>query len=102
MDLFAPHFSLLALVSAALAGYAIGHARGSSPRRASERLSREKAESTAIDNAFARLPDEKRRDIERLAKAEGTRIEAVRGARLALDCGLKEAKDLVERVRRDR
>ena len=29
MDLFTPHFSLLALIGAALAGYAIGRVRGS-------------------------------------------------------------------------
>ena len=38
MDIFAPHFLLLALISAAMAGYAIGHARGSSPRWFAERV----------------------------------------------------------------
>lgn len=97
MDLFAPHFSLLALISAALAGYAIGHVRGSNPRRSSERLLRDKADSAAIDEAFARLPEEKRRDIERLAKS-GRLVDAIRDVRKELGCDLKAAKDLIERL----
>ena len=94
MDLNSPQFSLLALIAALAAGFVLGR-MGANPHRAEERKRRERADRAAADQAFARLPDEKRREIEALAKA-GKKIEAIRLARMEISCGLKEAKELVE------
>ena len=96
MDLFSPQFSLLALIAAAIAGFVLGRLSQADPRRAEERSRRELTERFAADQAFSRLSDDKRREIEALAK-NGRKIEAIRLARMELGCGLKEAKELVER-----
>ena len=96
MDLFSPQFSLLALIAAVIAGFVLGRLSQADPRRAEERRRRELTERFAADQAFSRLSDDKRREIEALAK-NGRKIEAIRLARMELGCGLKEAKELVER-----
>ena len=96
MDLNSPQFSLLTLLAAAIAGFVLGRLSRADPRRAEERRRREQTERFAADQAFARLADDKRREIETLAK-NGRKIDAIRLARMELGCGLKEAKELVER-----
>lgn len=95
MSLFAPGYSLLALVAAFLAGLVVGRLTAVTkiPRRERTRTQNIDRKLDASE-ALALLPPETRIEIGGLV-AEGRKIEAIRLCRAALGIGLEEAKDAI-------
>jgi ribosomal protein L7/L12 len=98
-DAGGPH-SLLTVLLALFAGYVLGrmHAGLSDPRRAEEKKRTALVAAQSADDIVRHMPPEVRRNAELLV-ADGNLIEAIRYVRVALNIGLKEAKDAVEKIR---
>jgi ribosomal protein L7/L12 len=99
MSLFAPAYSLLALIAAFLAGVVLGRltAAAGLPRRRERTQTHDAALATDTAGVLALLPAETRVEIDTLV-ADGRKIEAIRVCRAALGLGLKEAKDVIDLV----
>ncbi len=92
-------YSLVTLVLTFLIGFALGRitAAVTDPhRREAARQRRMSSTVTAEDNVL-RLAPETHAEIEQLLLS-GQKIEAIRVCRAALNLGLKEAKDTVDRI----
>lgn len=100
MSPFDPEYSLLALIVAAVLGFALGRATAGAfdPRRQEARRQQKRQDALSAADDLARLPAAKRDAIKRLVE-DGRIIEAVRDIRGALGIGLKEAKDVADLIR---
>ncbi|MBV1696107.1 MAG: hypothetical protein KGP27_16730 [Hyphomicrobiales bacterium] len=86
-----PGYPLWAVILAGIAGAVLGRAGASRPASGSN------IPETELLMRVTRLAPETRTNVARLVK-EGRMIEAVRDVRRELGCGLKEAKDVVDRI----
>ena len=93
-------YSLFTVLLALFVGYVIGRVHGAArdPRRAGEKKRVALAAAHSTNDIVRRMPEDVRRNAEKLI-AEGKLIEAIRDVRVALNIGLKEAKDAVEKIR---
>lgn len=92
-------YSLVTLVLTFVIGFALGRitAAVSNPRwRKAERQRHSASDITPEDN-IVRLTPEQHAEIEQLLMS-GQKIEAIRVCRMALNLGLKEAKDAVDLI----
>jgi hypothetical protein len=86
-----PGYPLWAVILAGIFGAMLGRAGTSHPASGSS------IPETELLMRLTRLAPETRTNVTRLVK-EGRMIEAVRDVRNELGCGLKEAKDVVDRI----
>ena len=121
MDLYATQFSLLHLLMAVFVGIVIGgwlgrRAGGGATATTAPRFSSSSSstagssraesatidgESAAVERSIGKLSARARRDIDALI-AEDRLIEAIRDVRKETGLGLKEAKDIVDRLAHER
>ena len=100
MDLFSTSYIFWGFVAVALAALVLGRiAANRDPRRAKQRARRAKVRQHALEENLARLPDAARRDLENLVAHRRT-IEAIKRCRAELTIGLRDAKDVVDRLKR--
>ena len=100
MDFSSTAYTLLDLLAAGLIGLVIGRmtARRSDPRHAETLKQRQRAAQHETERNLAGLKSSTRAQLEHLVK-NGRIIEAVRDCRAELKIGLKEAKDVVDRLK---
>ena len=99
MDLSSHAYTLLDLAAAGVIGFVAGRivAGRSDPRRDEARKRQERDAGRVIDHNLARLSAEARAAVTQHL-AQGRYIEAVKDCRSATGLGLKESKDLVDRL----
>lgn len=92
-------YSLVTLVLTFLLGFALGRVTAaiSDPRRREAARQRRMATTANAEDNVLRLAPEIHAEIEQLLTS-GQKIEAIRVCRMALNLGLKEAKETVDRI----
>jgi hypothetical protein len=97
MSLWSPGFTLLELLAVLIAGYVIGrlHATRRNPQIRERRRQEAVRAIVSAEQRLGMLAPEVRVRVEAYL-ARGHVIDAVKEVRAALDCGLKEAKDVVD------
>ena len=97
MDFSSPHYSLLAIITVALASFVIGRvtAGRNDPRRQEEKKRQARAYDAGVNKLKTELSSQTAGNI-RTHMSKGELIQAVKLVRDELHCGLKEAKDIAE------
>ncbi len=94
MSVFGLEPSWILVVAAAMGGYVVGRATAGTPE---ERNARRRVRDQAAAQSLERLSEDTKIHMRELIR-RGQIIEAVRVAREDLGIGLRDAKDLVDRL----